>query len=71
MTESFVHLGCNVSISTAETIKGLMQQRDIPLTEVIRRAVAVLQFVEDEVAAGNTLAVIEAGGSVRKAALLP
>jgi len=70
MTESFVRVGCNVGISTAETIEDLMKQRGIPLAEVIRRAVAVLKFVEDEIAAGNGFAVIESDGSVRKADLL-
>ena len=65
-----VRLSVNLSTETAETFKTLTGRKGLTITEGIRRAIAVWKFVEGETAAGNTLAVIEADGSVRKVMLL-
>lgn len=65
-----VRISVNVSIETAERLKGLTGRKGLTITEGIRRAVTVWKFIEDEAAAGNDLAVIEADGSVRKVVLL-
>lgn len=62
-------LSVNVSSKTAADLRELAARHG-SVTEAVRRAVAVLTFAEAEVAAGNRLAVIEAGGTVRKVDLL-
>ncbi|ADB31278.1 hypothetical protein Kfla_2199 [Kribbella flavida DSM 17836] len=42
-----------------EVLRLLASRRAASVTETIRRAISVLQFVEDEVAKGNKLAVVE------------
>ena len=42
-----------------EVLRWLAGRRAASVTETIRRAISVLKFVEDEVAKGNKLAVVE------------
>lgn len=65
-----VRLSVNISAETAETFKALAARKGLTITEATRRAIAVWKFAEDEVAAGNDLAVIEKDGEVRKVVLL-
>jgi hypothetical protein len=67
---SSVRLSVNISPATAEAFRALMARRELTATEGVRRAIAVWKFIEDEVAAGNEVAVIEADGSLRKVTLL-
>jgi hypothetical protein len=65
-----VRLSVNVSPETAGHLKALTGRKGLTITEGIRRAITVWKFVEDEVAAGNELAVIEKDGAIRKIMLL-
>lgn len=51
-------------------LKALAGRKGLTVTDGVRRAITVWKFIEDELAAGSTLAVIEADGSVRKVILL-
>jgi hypothetical protein len=46
-----------------EVLRLLAHHRGASVTETIRRAIAVLKFVEDEVDKGNKLAVVERDSS--------
>jgi predicted transcriptional regulator len=50
-------LSVNINDDTAATLHQLAADRGVTVTEVVRRAVSVLKFVEDEVAAGSKLQV--------------
>ena len=63
-------LSINLSTETADAFKQLIGRKGLTLTEGIRRAIAVLQFLEDETSRGNQIAVIEQDGSIRKVVLL-
>jgi hypothetical protein len=65
-----VRLSVNLSEDTAAAFRAVVGRRGLTITDGIRRAIRVWKFVEDEIAAGNVLAVIEADGSVRKVVLL-
>jgi hypothetical protein len=69
-TAPAIRLSINLSAETAGMFKALTGRKGLTLTEGVRRAVAVWKFVEDEVTAGNKLAVIEADGAIRLVMLL-
>lgn len=46
-------LNINVNDETAKALQELAAKRGTTLTEVVRRAVSVLKFVEDEVVDGD------------------
>lgn len=54
-------LSVNLAHDTMEVLRWLANQRAASVTETIRRAISVLKFVEDEVAKGNKLAIVETG----------
>jgi hypothetical protein len=67
---SVARLSINLSTETADAFKELIGRKGLTLTEGIRHAITVLQFLEDEASKGNQIAVIEQDGSVRKVVLL-
>jgi hypothetical protein len=67
---SIVRLSINLSSETANGFKELIGRKGLTITEGIRRAIVALQFLEDEAAKGNQIAVIEQDGSVRKVVIL-
>jgi hypothetical protein len=68
--ERSVRLSVNLSVESAETLRGLTRRKGLTITEGIRRAIAVWRFIEDENNNGNQIAVIEHDGSIRKVVLL-
>lgn len=46
-------LNINVNDETAKVLKELAARRQTTVTEIVRRAVSVYKFVEDEVVDGN------------------
>lgn len=63
-------LQCNLSDQTAADFRRLIKHRDVSISEGVRRAIAVWKFVEDEVAAGNRLCVVEADETIRRVTLI-
>lgn len=52
-------LNVNINDETAAALKDLAARRQTTVTEIVRRAVSVYKFVEDEVVDGNkTLKVV-------------
>lgn len=53
-------LSVNINDETAEALKDLAERRGTSVTEVVRRAVAVYKFVEDEVGLqGKTMQLVD------------
>jgi predicted transcriptional regulator len=46
-------LNVNINDETAQALKELAERRQTTVTEIVRRAVSVYKFVEDEVVDGN------------------
>jgi hypothetical protein len=59
VTARYTRLSVNLSLDTAEVLKGLARRKGITITDAIRRAIAVWSFVEDELDKGNRIAVVE------------
>ena len=56
-------LNVNINDETAAALKGLAERRQTTVTEIVRRAVSVYKFVEDEVVDGDrTLKLVGRGG---------
>ena len=57
-------LNVNINDETAAALKELADRRQITVTEVVRRAVSVYKFIEDEVVDGDsTLKLVKSDGS--------
>ncbi|MEU1523937.1 hypothetical protein ABZ413_17225 [Nocardia rhamnosiphila] len=54
-----VRLSINLAPDVAKVLRGWADRKHINVTEAIRRAIAVWNFVETEKANGNSLAVVE------------
>lgn len=64
-------LSVNINAETAQALKELADLRGTSVTEVIRRAVSVYKFIEDEVQDGKTLQLADrAKGEVTNLALV-
>ena len=58
-------LNVNINDETAEALRDLAERRGSSVTEVVRRAISVLKFMEDEVGGGGkTLQLIDANERV-------
>lgn len=69
-----VRLSINLADDVAAALGDWADKKDISYTEAVRRAIAVWNFVETEIANGNTVTVIETGpggdGRIREAILV-
>jgi predicted transcriptional regulator len=56
-------LNVNINDETAAALKELADRRETTVTEIVRRAVSVYKFIEDEVVDGNkTLKLVSREG---------
>ena len=63
-------LNINISSRTASALRRLSETRESTVTETVRRAIAVLDFIEDEVDSGGTIQVHYPDGTVKQLALV-
>lgn len=57
-------LSVNINDETAAALKDMAEKRQTTVTEIVRRAVSVYKFIEDEVVDGNkTLKLVAPEGS--------
>ncbi|MBB5776648.1 ribbon-helix-helix protein, CopG family [Nonomuraea jabiensis] len=63
---NFVRLSVNLSHETAQTFKALAERKGLSFTEAIRRAITIWKFVEDQLAQGHELAIVESDGNPRR-----
>ena len=52
-------LSVNISDETARALRELAERNETSVTDIIRRAVSVFKFVEDEVDDGKTLQLVD------------
>ena len=64
-----VRLSVNLNEETAEALKKLAADKDITITEVMRRAVAVTKFLYDEQDKGKTIQVVSRKGKIQNVIL--
>lgn len=59
LTTDLVRLNVNLNSETAEALKLLAEEKGSSLTEVIRRAIAVYKFVDDESRSGHRVQTVD------------
>jgi predicted transcriptional regulator len=52
-------LSVNISNDTARVLRDLAERNETSVTDIIRRAVSVYKLVEDEVAEGKTVQIVD------------
>jgi hypothetical protein len=68
-TDQLVRLSVNLSPDVAEELKKYAGRKGISITEAVRRAIAVLNFVDDAQARGASLN-LEEGGTLKEVLFL-
>jgi hypothetical protein len=64
-------LEINLADDVAAVLRDMAEDKEISVTETVRRAIAVLHFTYTEIAAGNRLAVIDGpDGRIREVVLV-
>ena len=63
-------LSVNMNADTAEALHGLTGKRDMSMTEAVRRAIAVLFYIETAHTLGNAVIIEDAKGDRRELILL-
>jgi predicted transcriptional regulator len=64
-------LSININDETAAALQELAKKRGVSVTEIVRRAVSVYKFVEDEVSDGDkTLQLVDNQDRVTQLAIL-
>lgn len=69
MPEEVVRLSINLAPDVAQVLTDWAQKKQISATEAVRRAIAVWNFVETEIANGNKIAVSD-GSAFREVIVL-
>lgn len=66
-----VRLNVNLNGATADALKKLSEERGLSLTEVVRRAISVYNFIEDERQRGHRVQTVDPeGGGIRELVLM-
>jgi predicted transcriptional regulator len=63
-------LSVNINDETADALKELAKDRGTSVTDIVRRAVAIYKFVEDETGSGKSLQLVDDDDRVTKVAVL-
>ena len=67
----YTRLSVNINDATAEQLRRVAKDRGINITEAVRRAIALLAFIEDEVQAQHQVQVVDPeSGSVRELVMI-
>lgn len=68
--DSFVRLNVNLNQETAEALKEVASREGISLTEAVRRAIALLKFVEGEQERGRKIQTMDKEGKDKRELVL-
>ncbi len=68
--QAFTRLSVNLNDEAAVALRGIAKSRKISITEAVRRAIAIYDFVEKELATGGKVQVVDQSGHVRELFLL-
>lgn len=70
-TTDIVRLNVNLNAATADALKRLSDEQGVSLTEVVRRAISVYKFIDDERRSGHRIQTTDpAKGEVRELILM-
>lgn len=64
-------LSVNVNDETADALRTLAERRGVSVTETVRRAVSVYDFLEKRQANGEQIRVVDDAGAITNVELLP
>lgn len=67
---ALVRLNVNLNKETAEALKEIAQKENISLTEAVRRAIAILKFVEEEQGRGRKIQTMDRDGKDKRELIL-
>ncbi len=71
VSADYTRLSVNINDATAEQLRRVAKDRGINITEAVRRAIALLAFIEDEVQAQHQVQVVDPqSGSVRELVMI-
>ena len=66
-----VRLNVNLNAATADALKKLSEEQGVSLTEVVRRAISLYDFIDDERRSGNRVQMTDPKtGTVRELILM-
>jgi hypothetical protein len=68
--DGVIRLSCNLAGDVAAVLKRWAEQKRISITESVRRAISVWNFVETEIAAGGTMFVRDVDGTFHEVVML-
>jgi hypothetical protein len=67
---ALVRLNVNLNQETAEALKEIAKKENISLTEAVRRAIAILKFVEEEQDRGRKIQTMDRDGKDKRELIL-
>lgn len=67
---ALVRLNVNLNQETAEALKDIAKKENISLTEAVRRAIAILKFVEEEQDRGRKIQTMDRDGKDKRELIL-
>lgn len=67
---ALVRLNVNLNKETAAALKELAEKQGISLTEAVRRAIALLKFIDDEQAEGRKIQTMDSDGKNKRELVL-
>lgn len=66
-----VRLNVNLNAETADTLKKISEEHNLSLTEVVRRAISLYNFIEEETERGHRIQTVSPDkGEVRELVLM-
>lgn len=68
--DPFVRLNVNLNQETADALKEVAAKESISLTEAVRRAIALLKFVEEEQSRGRRIQTMDKEGKDKRELVL-
>lgn len=67
---ALVRLNVNLNKETAAALKEIAEKQGISLTEAVRRAIALLKFIDEEQAEGRKIQTMEGDGKNKRELVL-
>lgn len=66
MTVEITRLSVNINQDTANALRSLAERQGVSMTEVVRRAISLAVFVDEEIRAGRQIHTVRADGKKRR-----
>jgi hypothetical protein len=67
---ALVRLNVNLNKETAAALKDITDKQGISFTEAVRRAIALLKFIDDERTAGRKIQIMDSNGKNKRELVL-